>query len=285
MRLTAHETRSASFYRRCAMNRYLVIKCGGSVFDKLTPAFFESIQKIREEGEWMPVIVHGGGPAISQMLEKLSIPTVFHQGLRVTTQEVLDVAEMVLSGTMNKKMVSNICTAGGRAVGLSGIDARLFTAEPIALKKLGYVGEIVSVETTVITCLCEQGFIPVISPVSMDTEGQHYNINADQAAAAIAGALNGRLCFVSDVPGILIKHNGKMKRLKQVSDREITRLIETKKISGGMIPKVTAAVASLKQHVPEVVIVNGMKPECLIDYTKGVQVGTKIFLEEEALHA
>lgn len=267
------------------MNRYLIIKCGGSVFDKLTPAFFESIQKIRAEGKWLPVIIHGGGPAISQMLNKLSIPTVFHQGLRVTTQEVLDVAEMVLSGTMNKKLVSNICAAGGKAVGLSGIDAHLFTAEPIALEELGFVGKIVSVEPKVVTCLCGQGFIPVISPVSTDSEGQHYNINADQAAAAIAGALNGRLCFVSDVPGILVKMDGEMKRLEQVSDREIAKLIETKKISGGMIPKVMAAVASLKQHVPEVVIVNGMKPECLIDYTKGARVGTKIFLEEEALHA
>ncbi|MDD9150063.1 MULTISPECIES: acetylglutamate kinase [unclassified Sporolactobacillus] len=267
------------------MDRYLIIKCGGSVFDKLTPAFFKSIRKIKEDGMWSPVIVHGGGPAISQMLKRLSIATAFHQGLRVTTQEVLDVAEMVLSGTMNKKMVSNLCAAGGRAVGLSGIDARLFTAEPIDLEQLGYVGRIVSVEPSVITCLCGQGFIPVISPVSMDSKGQHYNINADQAASAIAGALNGRLCFVSDVPGILIEQDGKLKRLEQVSDRQIARLIAAKKISGGMIPKVTAAVAGLKQHVPEVVIINGMKPECLIDYTKGARVGTKIFLEEEALHA
>lgn len=147
------------------MNRYLVIKCGGSVFDKLTPAFFKSIQAIQAEGEWLPVIVHGGGPAITQMLDKLAIPTVFHHGLRVTTQEVLDVAEMVLSGTMNKQLVSNICASGGKAIGLSGIDGGLFTAKPMALSKLGYVGEITAVDPTVITCLCEQGFIPVISPI------------------------------------------------------------------------------------------------------------------------
>ncbi|MCO7127341.1 acetylglutamate kinase [Sporolactobacillus shoreicorticis] len=267
------------------MNRYLVIKCGGSVFDKLTPAFFNSIQAIQAEGQWQPVIVHGGGPAISQMLKKLAIPTVFHQGLRVTTQEVLDVAEMVLSGTMNKQIVSKISTAGGRAFGLSGVDGGLFQAKPIAFSTLGYVGEITAVNPAIIAGLCNQGLIPVISPISMDDKGQHYNINADQAAAAIASALNGKLCFISDVPGILVEKNGELTQLKQVSDLEIERLIERKKISGGMIPKAKAAVDSLKQNVQEVVIVNGMMPECLVDYTKGVEVGTKIFLEEEALHA
>ncbi|MET1248732.1 acetylglutamate kinase [Sporolactobacillus sp. STCC-11] len=267
------------------MNRYLVIKCGGSVFERLTPAFFKSIQAIQAEGEWLPVIVHGGGPAISQMLEKLAIPTVFHHGLRVTTQEVLDVAEMVLSGTMNKQIVSKIGASGGKAFGLSGIDGGLFKAKPLALSKLGYVGEITSVDSSIITNLCEQGYIPVVSPISMDDKGQHYNINADQAASAIAAALNGKLCFISDVPGILVEKDGTLTRLKQVSDLEIERLIESKKISGGMIPKAKAAVDSLKNNVQEVVIVNGMMPECLVDYTKGVEVGTKIFLEEEVLHA
>ncbi|RYM06702.1 acetylglutamate kinase [Sporolactobacillus sp. THM7-7] len=267
------------------MKQYLIIKCGGSVFDKLTPAFFKNIQAIQAEGKWAPVIVHGGGPAISEMLKKLDIPTMFHEGLRVTTQEVLDVAEMVLNGSMNKKLVGRLCQAGGKAVGLSGIDGRLLTAKPVALRELGYVGEVETVHTTIIASLCEQGYIPVISPISMDKNGQHYNINADQVASAIAGALNGKLCFVSDVPGILVEEQGRMKQLDQVSDRQIAQLIEKKKIFGGMIPKVTAAVASLKQHVPEVVIVNGLTPESLVEYTRGAKVGTKIFLEEEALHA
>ncbi|RYL87293.1 acetylglutamate kinase [Sporolactobacillus sp. Y61] len=267
------------------MKRYLVIKCGGSVFEKLTPEFYRSIQKIQAEGQWAPVIVHGGGPAISQMLEKLAIPTTFHNGLRVTTDEVLEVVEMVLSGSMNKKIVANICGAGGRAVGLSGIDGHLLTAKPAAPRSLGFVGEIAAVDTQLITCLSAKGFIPVVSPIAMDANGQHYNINADQAAAAIAGALNGRLCFISDVPGIMVEQKGKMVPLDKVSDLEIAQLIHTKKISGGMIPKVMAAVDSLKHHVPEVVIVNGLAPECLTDYTKGIKAGTKIFLEEEALHA
>ncbi|MFT8317799.1 MAG: acetylglutamate kinase [Sporolactobacillus sp.] len=267
------------------MNRYLVIKCGGSVFNKLKPAFFKSIQKIQEEGIYSPIIVHGGGPAISKLLTKLDIPTVFHDGLRMTTQEVLDVAEMVLSGSVNKKLVANLQNSGSKAVGLSGIDGQLFKAKPINLEKLGFVGEIVSVDPSLVETLCTQGFIPVLSPISADQAGQHYNINADQAASAIAGALKARLCFISDVPGILIEQNGELIRLEQVSDLEIERLIESKKISGGMIPKVMAAVDSLRQQVSEVVIVSGMAPECLIDYTKGRQVGTKIFLEEEALHA
>ncbi|TGA97825.1 acetylglutamate kinase [Sporolactobacillus shoreae] len=267
------------------MNHYLVIKCGGSVFDKLTPAFFKSIQAIQADGKWKPIIVHGGGPAISQTLEKRQIPTAFHNGLRVTTKEVLEVVEAVLSGTMNKQLVANICNAGGKAAGVSGIDGHLFTASPSEDRALGFVGDIVSVHPEIVTDLCDKGLIPVVSPISMDRMGQHYNINADQAAAAIASALNGRLCFISDVPGILVEQNGKMQRLDQVSDQEIANLIETKKISGGMIPKVMAAVESLRRHVPEVVIVSGTMPDCLIDYTKGAKVGTRIFLKEEALHA
>lgn len=267
------------------MKQYLVIKCGGSVYDKLTPSFFKNIQEIQKEGIYAPIIVHGGGPAISEMLTKLDIPTSFHDGLRFTSQDVLDVAEMILSGSMNKKLVANLQTAGGKAVGLSGIDGQLFRAEPIDLEKLGFVGEIVSVDPTLIQALCSKGFIPVISPISADASGQHYNINADQAAAAIAGVLQAKLCFISDVPGILVEQDGQMKQLDQVSDLEIEDLIEMKKISGGMIPKVMAAVESLKQQVSEVVIVSGLVPESLVDYTKGKRVGTKIFLEEEIIHA
>ncbi|QAA23599.1 acetylglutamate kinase [Sporolactobacillus terrae] len=267
------------------MTHYLVIKCGGSVFDKLTPEFFKSLQIIQESGKWQPVIVHGGGPAISQMLDKMEIPTVFHHGLRVTTQEVLDVAEMVLSGTMNKQIVSKIAASGGKAIGLSGVDGGLFLAKPTSLTELGYVGEITSVDAGVIRSLAGQGFIPVVSPISMDEHGQHLNINADQAAASLAVALNGKLCFISDVPGILVEKDGALTPLKQVSNLEIEQMIELKKISGGMIPKAKAAVDSLKKNVKEVVIVNGMMPDCLIDYTNGVEVGTKIFLEEEILHA
>lgn len=267
------------------MNRYLIIKCGGSVFDKLTPAFYRNICRIQEEGKWSPVIVHGGGPAISRMLDKLDIPTSFYHGLRVTTSEVLQVVEMVLSGTMNKQLVTHIGVAGGRAVGLSGIDGHIFTARPKTPGSLGFVGEIAAVDPQLITCLSGQGFIPVISPISIDEHGQHYNINADQAAAAIAAALNGSLCFISDVPGILIEQNGKMECLEQVSDQEIAQLIKMKKISGGMIPKVMAAVDGLRQHVPEVVIINGLVPDCLMDYVQGSHAGTKIVLEEEVLHA
>lgn len=267
------------------MNQYLIIKCGGSVFDRLTPEFFKSIQAIQAEGNWKPVIVHGGGPAISRMLKKLQIPTSFHNGLRVTTEEVLSIAEMVLSGSMNKQLVADLSAAGAKAVGLSGIDGHTLTAKPCADPELGYVGEVAAADPELITCLCGQGYIPVISPISMDPDGQHYNINADHAAAAIASALNGKLCFISDVPGILVEQNGKVKKLAQVSDLEIASLIENKEINGGMIPKVKAAVDSLRQHVKEVVIVNGMMPECLIDYSRGAEVGTRIFLEGEALHA
>lgn len=266
---------------------YLVIKCGGSVFEKLTPAFFENIVAIQASGKWSPVIVHGGGPVISQMLKKLSIRTVFHNGLRVTTREVLDVAEMVLNGTINKQLVSDLYIAGGKAVGLSGIDGQLITARQLDPSgRLGFVGEVAAVQPDVIEQLCKQGYIPVISPISMDEEGRHYNINGDTAAAAIAAALDGKLCFVSDVPGIWIEKDGEKVILEQISDRQISDLMKNDVISGGMVPKVKAAVDSLKQDVSEVVILNGLTPNCLLDYANGANVGTKIFLdEEEVTHA
>ncbi|MFT8363398.1 MAG: acetylglutamate kinase [Sporolactobacillus sp.] len=267
------------------MKHYLVIKCGGSIYDKLTPSFFNTVCDIQKAGIYAPIIVHGGGPAISEMLTNLAIPNRFCEGLRYTSQAVLDVAEMILCGSMNKQLVTQLQVAGGKAVGLSGMDGNLLTAQPINLEKLGFVGTIASVDPSLIQELCSKDFIPVISPSSADKNGQHYNINADQAAAAIAAALQAKLCFISDVPGILVEHNGAQMQLTQVSDLEIETLIETKKISGGMIPKVMAAVESLKQQVPEVVIVSGLAPQSLVDYTNGQPVGTKIYLEEEPIHA
>jgi acetylglutamate kinase len=267
------------------MKQYLIIKCGGSILDRLTPAFYQSIHLIQSAGRWAPIIVHGGGPAISKMLKRLAIPTSFHDGRRVTTKPVLEIAEMVLSGRINKQLVDRLYAAGVKAAGVSGVDGRLLTAQVAAQGELGLVGDIRAANPDLLIDLCDHGFVPVVSPVCADEDGQHLNVNADQAASAVASALNGCLCFIGDVPGVLVEQSGRMKCLKQITDRQIAELIRQKKIAGGMIPKVMAAVDGLKHHVAEAVIVDGLCPECLVDYSRGARVGTKIVLEEEILRA
>jgi acetylglutamate kinase len=263
--------------------KYLVIKCGGSVLGNLPRSFYEDIVNMHESGEWTPVIVHGGGPLITSLLKSLNVETSFVNGLRVTDQQVLDVVEMVLSGSVNKEVVRNLMEVGGKAFGVSGIDGGLLKAMPTAdAKTLGFVGEVVSVNQNIIEGIVNQGFIPVISPIGIDAYGQRYNINGDVAASAIAKSLGANLCFISDIPGILIEKDGIKKKLDKVSKAIIEELIKNKTIYGGMIPKVKAAIDGLVHNIPEVCIINGFEKNSLLDYVSGKKIGTKIVLEEES---
>ncbi|NRD78204.1 acetylglutamate kinase [Bacillus sp. BRMEA1] len=262
--------------------KYLVIKCGGSVLENLPRSFYEDIVKMHESGEWTPVIVHGGGPLITSLLKSLNVETSFVNGLRITNHQVLDVVEMVLSGSVNKEVVRNLMEVGGKAFGVSGIDGGLLTAMPTPdAKTLGFVGEVVSVNNTIIEGIVNQGFIPVISPIGIDGYGQRYNINGDVAASAIAKALGANLCFISDIPGILIEKDGTKKKLDKVSKAIIEEMIQNQTIYGGMIPKVKAAIDGLVHNIPEVGIINGFEKNSLLDYVNGKKIGTKIVLEEE----
>lgn len=262
--------------------KYLIIKCGGSVLENLPQSFFEDIVNLFKSGKCKPVIVHGGGPLISALLNKLGIDTQFVNGLRVTTDEVLDVVEMVLSGSVNKQIVRRLKEVNGQSYGISGVDGMLLKAEPSKeSRKLGFIGEVVEVKNTIIEEIINQGYIPVISPLGMDEEGQRYNINADIAASAIAKSLGGSLCMISDIPGIYQEVNGTNVILKQVTNHEIDQLIKNGVITGGMIPKVKAAIDGLNHEVPEVVILNGMEPNSLITFANGNEIGTKIVLSEE----
>ncbi|MBM7644549.1 acetylglutamate kinase [Scopulibacillus daqui] len=264
---------------------FLVIKCGGSVVEKLPDRFYENIADIQKSGKWLPVIVHGGGPLISSFLNKLNIETSFRHGLRVTTEEVLDAAEIVLSGLVNKQIVRKLSMAKGKAFGMSGADGHLLTAVPVDDSgNLGFVGKIGGVKSEWLIQIIKEGYIPVISPISLDAKGQRYNINADAAASAIAQALKAHLCFISDIPGIWIEEDGKKKVLNKVTQQEVVDMIAEKKIAGGMIPKVQAAIESLLEGVPEVVILNGFDDKSLLDYTNNGRAGTKIILEGEAAH-
>ncbi|QIZ06884.1 acetylglutamate kinase [Priestia megaterium] len=261
--------------------KYIVIKCGGSVLDNLPRSFYEDIVSLHESGEWIPIIVHGGGPLITSLLKNLNVETTFVNGLRVTNHEVLDIVEMVLSGSVNKQVVRNIIEVGGKAIGVSGVDGCLLQAEPTKnADKLGFVGEVVGVNHEVIKGIIAQGNVPVISPVGIDAGGQRYNINGDIAASAIAKALGANLCFISDIPGILVEKNGAKTKLDKVSKATIEELINNKTIYGGMIPKVKAAIDGLVHKIPEVGIINGSEKSSLIDYTNGKMTGTKIVLEE-----
>jgi acetylglutamate kinase len=258
--------------------KYLVIKCGGSVLERLPQSFYENIVQLKENGNWVPIIVHGGGPLINNLLKNLQIETSFVSGLRVTTNEVLDIVEMVLSGSVNKKIVQYITQAGGSAFGVSGVDGGLLEAERVEqAQELGLVGEVVQVKELIIKCITVQGFIPVISPVGMDRNGNKYNINGDIAASAIAKALQAKLCMISDIPGICIEG----KKLNKVSKAEIEEMINDNVIYGGMIPKVKAAIDSLMYQVPEVAIINGLEENSLLEYCEGKEIGTKIVLDEE----
>lgn len=265
--------------------KYIVIKCGGSVLENLPNSFYKDIVSLHNSGEWIPVIVHGGGPLITELLTKLNVETTFVDGLRVTNQQVLDVVEMVLSGSVNKQVVRKIIASGGSACGISGVDGSLLKAKPAQnAKNLGYVGEVVEVDGELIKGIITQGYIPVISPVGIDETGQRFNINGDVAASAIAKALEANLCFISDIPGILVEKDGVKTKLSKASRTEVEELINNGTIYGGMIPKVKAAIDGLVHRIPEVGIVNGFEEKSLLDYTNGKEVGTKIVLDEVFSH-
>ncbi|MBM7540949.1 acetylglutamate kinase [Amphibacillus cookii] len=257
----------------------LVIKCGGSIVDQLPDAFYKNIAALAKAKGVNPIIVHGGGPMISSHLKQMNVATTFVDGLRVTTHEVLDVVEMVLSGSINKQMVRKLNEQQGKAVGISGVDGNLLVATPIGTtEKIGYVGQVEQVNTPFIKTMIKQDYIPVISPIAIGPHQQRYNVNADTAAAAIASALSAPLCFVSDIDGIYVGEEV----LRVADPLKIEQLIADQVINGGMIPKVRGAIDALKSGVTEVAILNGMNPNSIAQFINGATVGTRIYLKEVA---
>ncbi|WP_240903866.1 acetylglutamate kinase [Chengkuizengella sediminis] len=263
---------------RCIMNpKSFVLKCGGSTLAGLPETFFQELKNLQDEG-FSPVIVHGGGPAISNTLAKLNIETEFINGLRKTTNEVLDVVEMVLSGKMNKEIVRQIQMNGANTLGLSGVDGNLLEAEPVHNgDEIGYVGEIKQVNAELIQSLINTGYIPVIAPIGIDRNGQRYNVNADTAAGAVASHIGvQKMIVVTDVPGILKQVNHQKEVLPSVTTNEIEEMIHSGEIFGGMIPKVRAAMKCIQGDVQEVLIVDGSEPNVLTKVIKGENIGTRI---------
>jgi len=239
----------------------IVIKYGGSAMldENISETIIQDIVLMKLIGINV-VIVHGGGPEINKMLKQLGKEPEFIKGLRVTDEETMEVVQMVLTGKVNKDIVGHIQSNGLKAVGISGKDGNLLQAQKKLIdgNDVGYLGEIVSVDTSLIETLVEKDFIPVISPIGTDNDRNTYNINADYAAASIAGALKAqKLIFLTDIEGVLKDINDKSSLISSLKVSEVSELTENKVISGGMIPKVDCCVEAIKKGVKAVHILDG----------------------------
>jgi len=255
--------------------KVVVVKYGGHAMGdaELARAFARDITLLETSGV-RPVVVHGGGPQIGQMLDRLGIKSEFKNGLRVTDKATVEVVEMVLAGSINKEIVLAINAEGGKAVGLSGKDGNMVFAEKVTrtmkdpdsniekVVDLGFVGEPKTVNRAVIDMVLKAELIPVIAPVAPGSDGNTYNVNADTFAGAIAGALGAaRLLFLTDVPGVLDRDK---KLIRELTRKEALALIGDGTISGGMIPKVETCLDALDRGVEGVVILNGKTPHVVL---------------------
>ncbi len=274
-------------YIRQFQGEVIVIKYGGHAMkdDNLKRSFALNVALLKYVG-LCPVIVHGGGPQIGKMLEKLEIPSTFQQGFRVTDDATMDVVEMVLVGKVNKEIVSQLHRAGTKAVGLSGKDGQLIKVRKMKMVlnpdsanpetvDLGRVGEVCSVETGLINTLSREGFIPVIAPTGVDAENNAYNINADSVAGAVASALKAkRLLILTDVAGILDKQGD---LIHSVTAHDTVRLFADGTLQGGMIPKVRCCLDAVKSGVEKAMIIDGRVENCiLLELFTNSGIGTEI---------
>jgi len=255
-------------------SKIIVVKFGGNAMTgTVAEDFAQDIVLMKQTG-MEPVVVHGGGPQIGAMLKKLSIPSTFIDGLRVTDKAAMEVVEMVLTGTINKQIVSGINAAGGHAVGLSGKDGNLIIAKKLERMKidpqtreskpidLGFVGEPDKINPEVLRTFIKSDLIPVIAPVGVGRHGETFNINADTVAGSVAGAVNAeRLVLLTDVEGVL-DQEGKL--ISRLSLNEARALIADGTISGGMIPKIQTAIDAVESGVNAAVILDGRIPHVLL---------------------
>ncbi len=245
-------------YMRRFLDRTIVIKYGGHAMsdESLRASFAVDIVLLKTIGV-RPVIVHGGGPQIAATLERLGKKSTFVEGLRVTDDETMEVVEMVLGGKVNREIVELIHQAGGRAVGLTGSDGGLLRVKRKSSggRDLGRVGEIISVDPQVIHAVSDANFVPVIAPIGADDDGLTYNVNADEAAGALARALKAeKLMLLTDVEGVKDK-NGEL--IHQLSVEEVRKLIDEETIVGGMIPKVECCIDALAGGVSRAHVIDG----------------------------
>ncbi|MBE6591704.1 MAG: acetylglutamate kinase [Ruminococcaceae bacterium] len=252
-------------YIRRYNQKIVVIKYGGNAMinEQLKQQVMEDIALLWLIGVKV-VLVHGGGPEISQTMEKLGKEPVFIDGLRVTDKETVDIVQMVLAGKVNKTLVNLLEMKGGKAMGISGMDGRLIEAK-MKDERLGYVGKITKVNIAPVIDLLEKGYIPVISTLGCDKDGNAYNINGDTAAAFIAGALNAeRLIMMTDIAGILKDKDDPSTLIPELTISEAEELKKQGIISGGMIPKIDCCVEAIHKGVENVIIMDGRVPHSIL---------------------
>ncbi len=265
-------------YMQRYTGRTVVVKYGGNAMgdESLGKAFCQDVALLKQAGVH-PVVVHGGGPQIGSMLERMQIKSEFKDGLRVTDHDTIEIVEMVLAGSINKSIVASINSEGARAVGLCGKDGNMVLVEKLRrtsvdpdsnierIVDLGFVGEPREVDSTVLDLVIEAGLIPVVAPVCFGRDGKTYNVNADTFAGALASALDAkRLLFLTDVEGVL---DNDKNLIKELSIKEAKELIKDGTINGGMIPKVETCISALgdeDEGVEGVVILNGKKPHAVL---------------------
>ena len=245
--------------------KILVVKYGGNAMinQTLKEQVMEDIVLLHLIGVKV-VLVHGGGPEISEMMSKLGKQPQFVDGLRVTDKETVDIVQMVLAGKINKSLVNYLEMKGGRAMGVSGMDGKFIEAK-MKDERLGYVGEITNVNIGCVNDLLEKGYIPVISTVGCDDQGNVYNINGDTAAARIAGALNAeRLIMMTDIAGILKDKDDPSTLIPEVTISQAKKLFTDGVVSGGMIPKVSCCIDAIGHGVKKVIIMDGRVPHSIL---------------------
>ncbi|MBR4086523.1 MAG: acetylglutamate kinase [Clostridia bacterium] len=263
--------------------KVVVIKYGGNAMinDQLKEQVMEDIVLLSLIGVRV-VLVHGGGPEITETMKKVGKESVFLNGLRVTDKETAEIVQMVLAGKINKSLVNLLEVKGGRAMGLSGMDDRMILCE-MKDEALGYVGKITKVNVTPVQDLLEKGYIPVISTVGCDQEGNVYNINADTAAAYIAGAMQAEcLITLTDIAGVLKDANDPSSLIASLDIKEAKELFASGVISGGMIPKVECCIDAINRGVRKVFIMDGRVPHSiLIETLTDEGAGTMVIREKK----
>ena len=272
-------------YIRKFSGKTIVVKYGGSamVEHELKKNVIRDVALLKLVG-FRPIIVHGGGKEITKWTGKVGIETKFINGLRVTDKETIEIAQMVL-GKVNKDLVANVQTLGVQAAGISGMDGGMLKVEKkhVDGRDIGYVGDIKSVDTKILHDLMEQDFLPIVYPIGMDDNGDAYNINADEAASAIATALKAeKLAYLSDVEGVRLDPEDPSSVISELYVEEAEKLVEEGVIKGGMLPKIRNCIEALKDGVSRIHIMDGRIPHSLLlEFFTNKGIGTAIIQESE----
>ncbi|MBU6317257.1 MAG: acetylglutamate kinase [Acidobacteria bacterium] len=268
-------------YIRRFADQVVVVKYGGNALagaseDDALQLFAQDIVLMRQVG-MKPVVVHGGGPQISSLMQRLGKVTEFRDGLRVTDRETVDIARMVLIGQVNPQLVAAINVHGNLAVGVSGEDAGLIRATPRD-PELGFVGDVEAIDPTILTALLDDGFVPVVATIGTDAEGQAYNINADTVAGAIAEAVQAeKLVYLTDIEGLRRVVDDPSSLIRQTTPDELDALMADGTIAGGMIPKVESCVAAVRSGVRRAHILDGRIPHVLLlEFFTDEGIGTMV---------